>query len=770
VAKFSSSQPQPLDKRIERELEAGRFSEALQLAKTFHKQEQNDRSMALLRTSYLNVAESCATRGSVRDGTLVLNEAEALSSTAHQWYEQIADFRARLGDVTGAMKTLEKVPGSTMRPKIIARLADRAIQNAPRDRAHLPADLHAGYDLIIKAQGEYESGNDDAMNETLKAVSISSPFMDWKLLLRGLAAYAKNDDQRAIENWSRLNLERVPARLAAPLRSSIDPAFRVAQLPKLQSVLLKQMEVLGGGGSVRDQLNQMKMVGGRTDQGLAKILRLAEAVVPVLKREQPGLVARLANVMYWMIRHAGQPDDMARYRKAFGPPKEDPEFFRLQALVLETIGDMQQSHDRWKDYVTWIAKNSTLWPEPDSSLARALIWEQMAENAIIVEMENADDDEDNFLSFSRSRRPSLKPNAEECFRKSLALVPNRPEAATKLLTTTLMSENLVAAAEVGEKYAKLFPNHLPLLVGMIALELKRDRPTEAVEYARRALKINPLDRKLQSALTSTTMQAARIEAAGKQYDKARSLLAESESTYAGEMRFRWLCVVAAIEYVSGNKERAEVLLGEANALPENAVAIAYRMLAESITMKMKPADKKPLDKRFNDLLAGPTTTALAAPLIESLEVYKSQSTAYHGLKTHESKIIKYASASILHVSDAKSLLRLGEAFIRLNKPKFATQAASEGARRFHQDPFLCVLRADTMMMKKGGGYSVYQAVDMLKRATQLAAAQPNTPEIRELQERIASKMKEFESRLSPFARMFGGGFMNIFGGPDEEDF
>ena len=47
-----------------------------------------------------------------------------------------------------------------------------------------------------------------------------------------MTAYYQNDDARALDNWQRLDPKRVPARLAAPLRAVIDPAFRAAQSPQ----------------------------------------------------------------------------------------------------------------------------------------------------------------------------------------------------------------------------------------------------------------------------------------------------------------------------------------------------------------------------------------------------------------------------------------------------------------------------------------------------------------------------------------------------------
>ena len=38
------------------------------------------------------------------------------------------------------------------------------------------------------------SGDDDAAREQLQSIGLQSPFLEWKLMLRGLIAFAANDD------------------------------------------------------------------------------------------------------------------------------------------------------------------------------------------------------------------------------------------------------------------------------------------------------------------------------------------------------------------------------------------------------------------------------------------------------------------------------------------------------------------------------------------------------------------------------------------------
>src|SRR5919197_1569437 len=100
--------------------------------------------------------------------------------------------------------------------------------------------MHPAFDAVLTAFQEYEAGHDEAARGALQQVGLGSPFLEWKVLLRGLLAYSAGDDARAVENWQRLAPDRLPARLAAPLRAALDPAFLHGQPPDAQTRLRRR--------------------------------------------------------------------------------------------------------------------------------------------------------------------------------------------------------------------------------------------------------------------------------------------------------------------------------------------------------------------------------------------------------------------------------------------------------------------------------------------------------------------------------------------------
>src|SRR5262245_19429054 len=208
----------PLTRKAEAALRDRRPGEALALARQFADLKPGPEAQSLLQRCFLAAVEVHVERGSFRDAHLTLSEAEGLPSTDAAWWERLAELRADLGDHSRALELLDNAPDSTARPRVLGRVVDRALRDEAAGRPLLPADLQPQFDLVCRAFAEYETGRDDSARETLNGIGLTSPFLDWKLLLRGLIAWSANDTPRALENWSRLSPDRLPARMAAPFR------------------------------------------------------------------------------------------------------------------------------------------------------------------------------------------------------------------------------------------------------------------------------------------------------------------------------------------------------------------------------------------------------------------------------------------------------------------------------------------------------------------------------------------------------------------------
>src|SRR5262249_28189033 len=133
------------------------------------------------------------------------------------------------------------------------------------------------FDRVRLAFQQAEQGQDEPARATLQEIGLRSPFLEWKVLLRGLQAYYHSDDARALENWQRLAPDRVPARLAAPFRCQIDPAYRAAQPPATQAAMQTQLDRAQGSVLPQELRRLRQAMNGK--ETLAAAFRQAEALL-----------------------------------------------------------------------------------------------------------------------------------------------------------------------------------------------------------------------------------------------------------------------------------------------------------------------------------------------------------------------------------------------------------------------------------------------------------------------------------------------------------
>lgn len=717
----------PLARQVEAALKAGRPVEALDLAKQNAQQRPGAEAQNLLRRCYLAAAEALAARNTFRDAHTLLSEAERLPVEDAAWWERLAELRADLGDHGRALQLLEKAPGTTAKPRVLGRVADRAIREGPAGKDLLPADLHGPFELVRKAFAQYEAGQDDAARETLNGIGLASPFSEWKLLLRGLIAWTANDTPRALENWSRLSPDRLPARLAAPFRLTADKAF-AATLPadRLAAVARQADHIAGSlGESLRRLRKQLA-----SEETVPHALETARTLAPELKRTAPALVPKLANVVYWSLVSGGQPEDLPRYNRVFGAPPDDPHFYRLQALVMEQLRRLDMAHGMWGKYEEWIAKNPARWPGAQADRARALVLERMgrlARDWLADEGDDGFDDFDDFLDFFNrggrkkpAARKPLKPAAEECFRRASDLAPDWVTPAMERLQE--VADKPDRAVPAVEDLLRRFPSDLAVLEAAAGLFEKLGDAARAHECLKRALAANPLDRQLRQQAAGLALSDARRQAVEDEFDAARAALREAADLGGLPLAPAVRALSAAVELRAGNPEEAgkhqEALMGT----PDARLAGAYRLMVEGARLKLKKKDLGPHQAAFTAGLAGPATAGELAALLDALDQYRREPVPYRGLKTHEKKILERVAATAAGDLSEDDLVRLGLALHRFKLWKPLREVGEKGMTRFGGNAHFPFFTAEAIVSRQRSEYVNSTAGSLYVRVKQLLDA------------------------------------------------
>lgn len=289
--------PPPTPDRVGRAARAGDFAAALDLARQLVALAPTPEHHALRRRTVADAAAFFADRDRTADFTRVMAEAETLDPADPAWAAERAALLARGGRTAEALALAD----DAAKQKVLAAAADRAVRL--HTNAVLPPELHVGFDAVLLAFRKHEAGDEAGARAALEPVGLRSPFLEWKVLLRGLMAYAAADDARAAENFARLDPSRLPARLTAPLRFVVDPAFKQAQPADAASGLATRLRKLTPSAAV-EHLRAIARELGR-DKPLAPAFKAAEAVVPLLKSFAPDLVPRLANCLYHAVVNQG---------------------------------------------------------------------------------------------------------------------------------------------------------------------------------------------------------------------------------------------------------------------------------------------------------------------------------------------------------------------------------------------------------------------------------------------------------------------------------
>ncbi|MDB5311654.1 MAG: hypothetical protein JWO38_5856 [Gemmataceae bacterium] len=742
--------PTPTPDRVERALGNGDVSAALDLARRLHSLTPTPEALALRKRAVAAAAGYYADRDKAVEFNRMLAEADQLDPADPAWAAARAELLARGGNLAAALTRAEALAYPAVRARVTGHAADRAVRLQTKD--WLPADLHPGFDAVLAAFRHHEAGAEAAAREALEPVGLRSPFLEWKVLIRGLLAHAAGDDARAAENFARLDPTRLPARLAAPYRVAADSAYKAALPADAAAVVLAQYQKLTTG-PVLDLLRGIARELGR-DKPLAPAFRSAEAVLPHLKQTAPHLVPRLANCLYQAILQQGQPDDMARFRRLFGNPADDPHFHKLQAVIGEHASDPAIVHDQWRKFGDWLATNPPGWPPAVAARARAVVWARMGENARRA-LEQPDEAEEMFGFFAppaRRKKPKpLDPPAETCFARAAELAPDWPDASRKLFDALVAAKKPADAEAAARALLARHPADLPTLAALAGLLQGQGRAADAADLWLRALAVNPLDKPTRFRAAVVILADARRHLTQADAGAAAAVLDRHNGLLEDQLPAGLPALRAVVATKLGRPEAAAALRGRALAVPGGRLGAAYRMMVDSQLAKLKPADKRAADKLFAEELAKPPTPLEVNQLIAAYDGYHLDAVTYRGQKTHAKKVLDQVARCLAAAAPEVDFERLGELLREKEEWKPAKKLADAAAARFPRNPYFVFARAEAGF---ASGEREYYVEQKLRRAKQLAEA-ATEPRHRALLGRIDELLKDVAPRFGFLDAFFG---------------
>jgi tetratricopeptide (TPR) repeat protein len=731
----------------------GDHTAALELAKRLAEFDPNPTTAALLRDTALRAAEQHLDAGRLTDYAAVVTDAQRWDRTDPAWLRAFAVVLSKGGQFLVGDALTAGLNDAALKAKLERHHADWLVRG--RDAAAVPEGWKPAYDAVTRAFQLYHSGNDDAAREAVQPIGLTSPFLEWKVLLRGLVAWSGNDDAKALENFTRLSADRIPFRMAAPIRAKIDRGF----IPSGGSTDREQS--LFGGGVVA-KLHKLRPELARRKK-LNAAFKAAEGVLPDLKAKLPAAVPRLANCFYHAIVKHGEQDDLTRYRKLFGPPADDPQFHKLEALVYEEIDQPELALHRWAAYEGWLSERVNRWPPPLADRARAVILNRMGGLAEELK-ERADDptelDFDGFFGAGRRKPKAKKPPPDPAvyFRKAADLAPDWDAPTRALFERAIAAEKYGEAEAVARRYLECDPRALYFLNALSTVLMKQGRAAEALDLRVRSLANNPLDAKARHFTAAAHIAAARRQAIDGKPQAALDALDAAKDLVQAEMRPSYHALRSTLHRKLGDKAAADEQLDAGLAVPGARLTVRLYMQANAVLAKLKPTDRTAAGKAYTAALAEQPHPLEVNMLLAGWEVFHNEGLTYTGQKTQEKKI--YDAMVRAADGDGPEMQFEGLTVILNSRRQFALakKIAPKLMARFPKNPVFPFCLAEAELGKSSRAYG-YKVTEPLRKAKALAEASTE-----ERHKQLLPKIDQLMKAADPFGPLFGG----FFGGFNDD--
>jgi hypothetical protein len=591
--------------------------------------------------------------------------SEKLKTAAPNWPVTQATLLAKMGRLPQALMAMPATATEADRAKLVGHAADHALR--ARSYAGLPDEHHGDMRAMTLAISKYHRGDDEGAREQLQSIGLQSPFLDWKLLLRGLMAHAAADDAKALENWSRLDALRMPAKLARPLRASLDTAFRESLPTAERSAAARIATALQASASMQ-HLEQLRGQLGR-GRSMASAWRAAENAWASLKTTNPDLAKRLGEVMYFEIQINGQPADTAHHRRIFGAPADDPDYYRMHATVLEMIGSNGESIEYWEKYERWLAKNPTGWPPQMVRRARAKINIRMGDLASAGggTMDAMPKDFIKAMESLLGKMPkNLKPPKPKqgktpayYYAQAALHHPDSNEVLLRQMRLHMENGDGDAALAAGLQVLDRDPVNVEASTSLPGFLYENGRFREYFDLQRRIAAANPLKESLQRSAAAGWMAIVRKLMFEGSFVAGRALFDEHLAEYSRVDALIMKTLQATLAIADGDAAAEAEVMARIAATPNARASAAFAMTIDAELVKIKPARKAILKKALAATLAGPLTAGEVTSLGTTFRGLQSLNLPIRGLKTFFAKVRKLVQALPLQAmtqEDAERLL------------------------------------------------------------------------------------------------------------------
>jgi hypothetical protein len=671
---------------------SGKHKPAVERAKEIHRRCGTDSSEALLADAYIARISSLIDRNLMLEaGSLLALVRERHASARDRLDDLALILDARQGNLDGMLGALSDPAISPERRAGI----ENAIKRHVRDPAALAEcaalspehPLRLGAAAIVQALDAVTSGPVPDEMPPLTEVSRRGPLAPWKMLVRAIACFYRNEDEACKKYLAAVDPDSAPARLIPALRAVLSDGSSQALTPSA-SFLMNQV-----GASVEALRRALEAL----DQSLTKsnqqlIARDIRNAVTACQQGYPEILERLKQSIAVRGIRLNLPESQV-VSAMQGPALKDACFWRMFARDLEEShveGNFHQACGLWEQFRRHAVHQG--WFRPDGPEVAALylhmadLLRSLPENELARVRSYYSAGFKGLGEFYRDQPPDLRALAlnkgadlyflspKQLYGRACQIDPHA-EAFQEWLNWEKRSSLPGPAEKVAEAWHRALPNDSAPLLHLMESTEKRGALNRALGYIEKAERLDGLNPAVRRARLRLQVACAMRHLRQKKPRLAEQDLRQIESlpqTQQGDRPvfaagMRWACSVIRGDHdeAAARRELVSRALGS-----EASARVVLSGIAQACGLKADLSDGAAVSQNGSLAVAVARACALGDDMALPFDIPKEW----------ESKLIQEIAANDSAL-DATQLRALAEAGLRRENHKLAYAASAAGLAR-----------------------------------------------------------------------------------------
>lgn len=501
-----------------RDLEAGRFREAIAGYKALIKQGDAPDAALGLAEAYAGRAGELAGKGMLKEALVIWENRRQLGAVAPPSADHAA-LLLRL-DRAAAAAALYREAGQAGDRSICGALAERLAAHFLAGDAGIATALAADDPILVHgvaaraALAAYCAGDDEGLGASLAAIPYRSPYRDWVQILKALQRLPDRP-QEAASLLARVAEDSAFAGLCRAVTLALAPEPELlAQLPEAGEASGRFALGLRGWGEERQMLWREATRLSPTPS--------PQALLRLLHRHQPRLGETWVRARALRLLVGAHPRSLQWLQEA-GCRRASP---LEQDLV--AAWQMEEGRDAWATQRAWkrVAAHLADPPPPpgsDDALRLALVLRRLEQTQEILRRAGAAGTADPLSEVTAAMLVD-----------SLVYDPDDPEPYLRLIAYHRGTGVLTGARRFLEPALARWPKDIGILTAALDMALTANAFKKAAGFARRILALDPINTGARERLVAAHLAHARKQLRIARFDLARRELAEAAVWARGE--------------------------------------------------------------------------------------------------------------------------------------------------------------------------------------------------------------------------------------------